>query len=139
MNPKLTVGLLAYNHERYIECCIKSILEQDYSDFEIIILNDASADKTDYKIREYLEKLKSISKRVKYICHAVNCGNIPQNFNEIVREARGEYFWALSCDDMFGPSAFRKMVKILDENLDCGVAYSNMNIIDDNYQYKDPI
>lgn len=135
--PKLTVGLIAYNHEAYIEDCFKSILKQKFSDFEIVILNDASTDNTDKIIREYQKKFKEKNINVTYICHKKNSGNISKNVNEIIRKAKGDYYWELSCDDMFSPNAFESLVKVLNEQNECDVAYSNMMIVDDSCHYED--
>lgn len=135
--PKLSIGLLAHNHESYIEDCFKSILKQKFNDFEIVILNDASSDNTDVIIRNYQKIFKEKAIDVTYICNKENCGNISKNVNEIICNAKGDYYWGLSCDDMFFSNAFECLVKVLNEHPDCDIAYSNMMTVDDSCHYED--
>lgn len=72
----VSIGLLVYNHEAYIEDCLNSILQQDYFNMELIILDDASTDRSREIIHAYYEKLKKKFQRVVLIYHKKNTGKV---------------------------------------------------------------
>ena len=93
-NKKLSIIIPTYNSEKYIRECLDSILNQTFTDYEIIIVNDCSTDSTLNIINEYLKK----DNRIKLINNSVNVGvgNCRIiGFNESV----GEYIWYIDSDD----------------------------------------
>ena len=94
--PRLSIGLPVYNGEKYITDSIEALLGQSYTDFELIISDNASTDSTGDICRRY-EKEDS---RVRYFRQPQNIGLAP-NHNFVVHEARGELFkWAAN-DDLY--------------------------------------
>src|SRR5262245_45586141 len=85
--PRLTIGVPVYNGERYIRATIDSLLAQTYTDFELIISDNASTDGTEGICREYVAK----DPRVKYVRAEINLGP-SHNYNVPVDRARGELF-----------------------------------------------
>ena len=75
----VSVGVMTYNHERYIKDCLESLAEQTYKNKELVILDDASTDKTSEIIKSMMGYLESSFKRVEFIQNETNCGNIPRN------------------------------------------------------------
>ena len=79
--PLVSIILLTYNHAQYIEDNILGLLEQDYSNVELIILDDASRDRTVEIIKCYHKELIEKFKRVEFFENKTNSGNIPYNIN----------------------------------------------------------
>lgn len=112
----------AFNAERYIGESIESVLSQTYGNFELIIYDDGSTDKTREKILSYSDP------RIKTIFGEVNKGLIYAR-NTIAQEARGKYLALLDADDIASPDRFEKQVNFLESTgVDlCGSAYFTKN------------
>lgn len=106
---KLTVIMPVYNGELYIEEAINSLLEQTFSDFDLIILNDNSSDST----VSIIEKLKANDDRIILINKRKNEG--PAHLrNEGIDLAKTEYIALLDADDIALPTRFEKQIQLLD-------------------------
>ncbi|MGJ5634666.1 glycosyltransferase family 2 protein [Nostoc sp. CALU 1950] len=123
MNPKVSVIIPAYNTEAYIAKSIKSALEQTLTDIEVIIVDDASSDKT-------VEVAKSFTdQRLKVIVNQQNLGAAAAR-NRALRAAQGEWIAVLDSDDWYAPERLSKLVSRANEiNADM--------IADDVYLIKD--
>ena len=89
--PRLTIGLPVYNGEKYVAESLEALLGQSFTDFELIISDNASTDSTGDICRRY-EKQDS---RVRYFRQPRNIGLAP-NHNFVVEQARGELFkWSV--------------------------------------------
>ena len=99
--PMVSVLLASYNHEKYIEAVVRSVMEQKGVAFELIVLDDGSKDKSP----EILEKL-SAELKFRYI-HRENKG-VVATLNEMLELARGKYFCTFSSDDIMPPDRLRK-------------------------------
>ena len=101
---KLSIIIPAYNAESYIENCINDVISQSFSDFEVIIVNDGSTDKTQSIIDEYTgmypELLKSLT---------VSNGGQGRARNFALREVKGDYVGFVDSDDRISPDMFSKM------------------------------
>lgn len=133
----VTIGLMVYNHEVYIEDCINSILQQDYPNMELIILDDASTDRSKEIIAQYYEKLKEKFDRVICIYHKKNCGKIPRNMNELIARAHGEFYKGFSGDDLMCPACISSLVKCMQIHPEVSVVYSNGYVINDSFKLGD--
>src|SRR4051794_3298661 len=92
--PKLSIGLPVYNGENFLAHAVDSILAQDFRDFELIISDNASTDRTAEICRGYAES----DPRVRYVRFETNQGG-SRNFCYVFELARGEYFkWAAHDD-----------------------------------------
>ena len=114
--PKVSVLMPIYNTpHQYLKEAIESILGQTFRDFELVIINDASADKE-------LEKIvKSYNdSRIKYYENEKNLG-ISGTRNKLIDLAAGEYLAVFDHDDVSLPKRLEKQVAFLDENPDVGV------------------
>ena len=108
---KITIGIPVYNGEEFLEEKITSILNQDFTNFELIISDNASTDST----KEICSKFATNDKRVKFFSHEKNLG-ATWNFNFILKKARGEYFMWTSADDKILPEFYEKNIEILEKN-----------------------
>lgn len=107
--PRVTFGLPVRNGEDCIAKCLDSILAQDFSDFEIVICDNQSTDRT----REILDEYAAKDERVRVCLNETNVGLI-ENFNRVFRQARGEYFRWIGTDDWLEPSYTRTTVEAMD-------------------------
>jgi glycosyltransferase involved in cell wall biosynthesis len=107
--PRVSVGIPVFNGERFIGGAIEAILCQDFDDFELIISDNASTDRTGEICLTYQEG----DGRVRYSRCSVNIGALP-NFNRVFSLARGEFFKWLPCDDRCHPSMLRKCMEMFD-------------------------
>lgn len=116
MHPKISVILPVYNGAAYIEDAIKSIINQTLQDFELILINDGSTDKSLSIITRYIAK----DKRIKVIDRK-NKGLI-YSLNEGISQAKGEFIARMDADDICMPTRFEKQLNYMQEhNLDlCG-------------------
>ena len=128
--PNISVILPVYNGETYLESSIQSILSQTYSDFELIIVNDCSKDKTESIVEKYLP----INSSIKYIKNEVNL-KLPASLNKGFSIASGQYLTWTSCDNILLPNAFEMLVNELEVNNNIGLVYASMENIDDQNRF----
>lgn len=108
--PTLSVGLPVYNGEVFLEEAMDSMLGQTYEDFELIISDNASSDRTEEVCRRYALE----DSRIRYVRQPANLG-ATNNFNAVFRMARGGFFRWASHDDLCAPTLFEKSVESLQE------------------------
>ena len=126
--PLVTVIALCYNHERFVLKCLQSVVNQTYSNIELIIVDDFSKDNSVKNILLFLENNSSI----KTIFNETNIGNC-RSFNQALKIARGEYIIDLSTDDVMLPERVHEQVEKFKKSSDkTGVVYSNGIYIDEN-------
>lgn len=112
--PKISVLLPVYNGGEYLQTAIDSILNQTFSDFEFIIINDASTDDSEKVI------LSNTDSRIVYIKNEQNLGLI-KTLNKGLDLCKGEYIARMDQDDIANPTRFEKQNTVLDHNLEIGV------------------
>lgn len=123
--PKISVIMSVFNGEKYLKEAVESILNQTYSNFEFIILNDASTDNTKNILLEFDDP------RIIIIENFENLG-LTRSLNKALKLARGEYIARMDADDISHPLRFEKQVNFLDRNKKCLVVGTFMCLIDDN-------
>ena len=111
--PCVSVLMPAYNVEKYVGAAIESILNQTFSDFEFIIINDGSTDDTANIIKKYAAQ----DKRIRFIDNHENRGFIAR-LNDCLDLARGKYVAKMDSDDISLPERFAKQVDFLNTNPD---------------------
>ena len=116
INPRISVLMPAYNVEQYVGDAIESILNQTFTDFEFIIINDGSTDKTASIITKYAKR----DKRIKFVNHSKNKGLISV-LNEGLDLCSGEYIARFDSDDISLSERFEKQVVYMDKHPECGV------------------
>ena len=112
--PDFTIIILAYNREKLLPRAIKSVLAQDYSSWECIIINDGSPDKTS----EVIAKYECVDKRIKGVNLETNVG-VCSARNEGLNRAKGKWISFLADDDEFLPNALSEVLRVA--NMDDGV------------------
>ena len=123
--PRVSIGLPVYNGERWLAESIDSLLSQTFSDFELIICDNASTDGTEAICRRYAEQ----DRRLRYRRNAENIGGM-RNANLSFQLARGEYFRWAAHDDRCEPTLLERLVEELDKRPDVVVAVSPSISID---------
>ena len=124
--PPLSVILTSYNHEKYIKETIDSILGQTFKDFELIILDDNSSDKSWQIIQSYDD-----SRIVAFQTEKQN--SIAEAINKTIKEiAKGEYIAIHHSDDVWELTKLEKQVKFLDKNSEYGAVFTNAQAINEN-------
>jgi glycosyltransferase involved in cell wall biosynthesis len=124
--PQLTIGLPVYNGQNYVRQAIESILAQTYQDFELIISDNASTDRTGDICREYLK-----DPRVHYYRSKTNNG-IPWNWNRVFELSTGVYFKWAAHDDTMAPEFVERCIRQLENDPTIVLCHSKDAIIDEN-------
>lgn len=107
--PKLSIIVPIYNKGKYLEECIKSVLAQTYTDFELILVNDGSKDSSG----EICDKYAAGDSRVK-VCHKIN-GGVSSARNTGLDMSSGEYLGFVDADDILGETMYEVLVKNLEQ------------------------
>lgn len=121
----VSVGLPVYNGENYLANALESLLDQTYENYEIIICDNASTDKTE----DICKQFSQTDKRIKYHRNEKNLGAAP-NFNKSFHLSSGEYFKWASHDDIIAKDFLFECVKILDEKYDVVLCSTQVQFID---------
>lgn len=127
MENKVSIILPVFNGEKTIKKSIESILNQSYSNLELIIVNDCSVDNTLSIIQDYASK----DKRVHIINNTIN-QKLPVSLNIGFRAATGNYLTWTSDDNAYHPTAIEIMVKILDTHSNIDLVYTDFYTVDLN-------
>lgn len=106
--PRVTVAMVTYNSERYVAEAIDSVLSQEYQDFELLICDDCSTDRTWQIINEFSDR------RIRAIRNDSNIGEYP-NRNQALHLARGGYIIFIDGDDYIYPHGLGFMVKMIEQ------------------------
>jgi glycosyltransferase involved in cell wall biosynthesis len=118
-NPYITVLMPVYNCEQYIHDAVRSILNQSYTNFELLVIDDASADNTASIIKSFSDE------RIHFIEKPKNTG-YTNSLNYGLTLAKGKYIARMDGDDISLPERFEKQVAFLEANPDvvvCGTTY----------------
>ncbi len=105
-----------YNAEKYVGEAIESILNQTFADFEFLIFNDGSTDKSAKIIQSYAEK----DKRIVFYDYQKNTGLVDM-LNKGIDKSQGKYIARMDADDISLPQRFEKQVSFMEKNEDIGV------------------
>lgn len=122
--PKVSVVIPAYNCERFISDAIESILRQSYKDYEIVIVDDGSTDKTAEIIKQYNNE------KIKYI-YQTNGGPAKAR-NTGIFNSKGEYIAFLDQDDAWLTNKLKLQVEVLENNNRVGLVYTDIYIVRDD-------
>jgi len=125
-SARLAIGLPVYNGERFLEEALRSILDQSFGDFELVVSDNASTDRTEAIVRE----VASRDPRMRYHRNAENIG-LTRNFNQVFSMARGELFKWAAGDDALLPGFLERCVRQLDARPDVVLACTRARFLDD--------
>lgn len=124
MKPTVSVILTSYNHEKYIAEAIESVLNQTFSDFELLIADDGSSDNS----REVIKKFSDT--RIKIFLHENNRG--PRIIlQELLNVAQGKYIAIHHSDDTWIADKLEKQINFLDANKNYAACFTWANFIDE--------
>jgi len=123
--PRLTVGLPVFNGERFLAASLDALLAQSFTDFELIISDNDSTDRTGTIARRY----EATDPRVRYVHHNRNRG-AAFNHNFVVVQARGEFFKWASDDDLYAPELLQRCIAALDARPEIVLAHAWTAFID---------
>lgn len=124
-DPRVTLGVPVYNGEGYLAETLESLLAQEFRDFELIISDNASTDRTAEICAAYAAR----DSRIRYVRNEMNVGGA-RNYNQLVALARAPYFKWASADDLCAPTLLSRCVEILDRDPGVVVAYPKTVLID---------
>lgn len=126
MNPLVSVVIPAYNHAKYIENTVLSVIEQTYDNIEIIIVDDGSTDNTKSICKELEQKYSNI----KYFYHD-NMG-AHNTLNKAIDLSNANYIAVLNSDDIFYKNKIAKCVEIISKDNEIEFIVGNIHFIDEN-------
>jgi glycosyltransferase involved in cell wall biosynthesis len=125
--PRVSIGLPVYNGEKYLPQKLDAILAQTFTDFELIISDNASTDSTQEICLSYAAR----DARVRYFRNEVNLG-LTRNFNRAFElSSASEYFSWTSHDDLIAPDFYAKCVEVLDSDPSIVLCHSWIKMIDE--------
>lgn len=123
-NPKISVIMSVYNGERYLGEAIDSILNQTFTDFEFIIVNDGSTDSSLKIIQGYHDK------RIRVIDNEANIG-LTKSLNKAIKQARGEYIARQDADDISLPNRFEEQLRYFEQHTETVLLGTSIYRIDE--------
>jgi len=130
MQPIVSVIMPTYNRADYLKNSVQSVLDQTFSDFEIILMNNYSTDDTLDVISAFNDD------RIKVI-NFKNDGIIARSRNQGIRQSKGKYIAFLDDDDLWCPEKLELQIKYLESHPEFDLVYSNALIIDEYGNRKD--
>lgn len=126
ITPRVSIGVPVYNGENFLSEAIECLLNQTFTDFEIIISDNGSADATEEIVQAYMKR----DSRIRYYRNDINLG-AAKNYNVLVEYAQGEYFKWMAHDDLIAPTFLEKCVGVLDSDPSYILAYTRAVEIDE--------
>ena len=131
--PLVSVGVPVYNAERYLRLALDSLLAQDYENFELLISDNASTDKTEEICREYAAR----DARIRYFRNETNIGG-PKNFGRLLELASGKYFMWSAHDDLRAQTYLSECVAALERNPSAVCCFTSVVFIDEEGKTVEP-
>ena len=122
--PLVSVIMKSYNHEKFLAECIESVLGQDFGDFELIIVDDASTDAS----RQIIDSYAAKDLRIQVIFHEFNKG-ISKTVNDGIDAARGQFVAQIDSDDVWVADKLTKQLAVLERDEDL-IVWSEGELID---------
>src|SRR5277367_2604006 len=133
MKPIVTILLDTYNHERFIEEAIVSVLEQDFppGDMEFLVVDDGSTDRTPEIVGKFLPRVRLLRKKN---------GGQASAFNAGISEARGELTSFLDGEDWWAPDKLTRVTQIMHADSEVGMVGHGIVIVnlDGRMQSENP-
>jgi len=123
--PTVSVIVAAYNQEKYIGRCLRSLLHQSFpfEDYEVIVVNDGSTDRTSYALELFHDSIETIT-------HSNNRG-LPASVNSGIRAAKGKFIVRVDADDYVNANFLNFLHYFLDQNQDIQAVACDYWLVDD--------
>lgn len=126
MEDLVSIIMPSYNTAQYIGESIQSVIEQTYTNWELIIVDDCSTDRTDEVVKGVQDE------RIRYLKNGHNSGAAVSR-NKALREARGRWIAFLDSDDLWHPEKLEKQIRFMEEK-GYSFSYTNYSEIDEKSQ-----
>lgn len=126
-SPRVSIGIPVYNGANYLPAALDCLLAQTYTDFELVISDNASTDET----QAICERYAARDRRIRYHRVEINQGLI-WNFNRVVELSRGEYFTWAAHDDLRDSFFLERCVETLDDDPSAVVCHAQTACVDAN-------
>lgn len=123
--PRASIVISVFNAEKYIEQTLNSILNQKFSDFECVVVDDGSTDNTANIVKSYVDP------RIKYFWQS-NSGGPASPRNNGIKYALGEYVFIFDADDVMLPDKVGDSIAVLDNEPDVDFLFTNFSSIDED-------
>ena len=127
MNPRVTVLMPAYNAGKYIADAVRSVLDQTFADFELLVVDDGSSDNTVSILQGFSDPRIRLVQQVR--------GGVSAALNIGLKEARGEYICRFDADDICFPSRLTRQVAFLDTHPDYLIVGSDAEYISEDGEH----
>lgn len=125
--PLVSIICLCYNHEKFVIESLNSVLNQSYSNIELLIADDCSSDSSVKNIEKWLLE----HPQIQFVKNKVNLGNT-KTFNSLFKQSKGEFIIDLATDDVLDVDCVAKQIKAFQENPMVGIVYGNVELISEN-------
>lgn len=126
--PLVSVIIPVYNHEKYVQTAIKSIINQTYQNIQLLVIDDGSKDSSYQKVLELKEECEKRFPKT-YFETKENEGS-RATYNKLIEKAEGKYIYLNASDDISKPYAIEKEVEFLENNPEYVLAVGNNEVID---------
>ena len=127
-NPLVSIIVPNYNHEKYLRERLESVFNQTYRNFEVILLDDFSIDKSKDILLEYAK-----NEKVSHcVFNATNSGNTFVQWNKGIALAKGDFIWIAESDDFCEYNFLEELIQPLIKNRDVVLSYCQSNRVDEN-------
>lgn len=125
MSVAVSILLPVYNGEKYLEEAILSVIGQTFSDFELLVVDDCSTDRS----VAIIERLKEKDSRIKFFKNEKNQG-LFANYNRCIEYACGRFVKPFAQDDILAPTALEKMIALMEKDASLALVSSACKIVD---------
>ncbi len=125
--PQISIGVPVYNGEKYLAAALDSLMAQSFEDFEIVICDNASTDRT----AEICQFYRAGDARIRYFRNAKNIGAAP-NFNRTFELSSAPLFLSVAHDDLYEPLFLERCVEVLANDPRVVLCYTSARVIGDN-------
>lgn len=125
--PLVSVVIPCYNHEQFVQYSIQSVIDQDYENIELIVIDDGSKDGSVEKIQEMVDMCEQRFARFEFRYRA-NIG-LSATLNEALEWCEGEFYSPIASDDIMVPIKTRTQVEYLQRNSECVGVYGEIELI----------
>lgn len=125
--PKVSVIIPNYNHASFLAQRIESVLNQTFTDLEVILMDDCSTDHSTEIIAEYAKK----DSRIRVNINENNSGSTFIQWNKGAELAKGDYLWIAESDDFAAHTLLEELVPILDQHSNVALAYGQTTVVNE--------
>lgn len=132
--PLVSLIVISYNQQKYIQDCMVSLLELTYPNIELLYLDDCSPDGSYEQACRYLNDLRKKYTDVRFIGNETNRGLI-NNLNRLVTESKGKYVKFIAADDFLTENSIDLMVDFMESHEECDLLYTNGIYGDDSIHF----